>query len=525
MLNVPPTDQFLADYVVGTVNMVYNPGSQVNYINLISPNAGTASVTLDGNPVVGWSAVGASGFSYKSVLVANGQHAISSPLPVGLLVYGFSSVESYGYVGGQSFSPVATVSSFTLTLANAIAIQAQTKCVEATVLDQNNNPVVGVKVDFTVQGANTAAGFWNTNANGEVTYCYSTCLAGDDTIIATIAGLLDTVYVTVLPSTLAVSPTSATVTAGTQQCVTATVKDGSNVPVPNAVINFQVTGDNPVAKVALLTNANGEATFCYTPSVAGNDVISVIAGCSNGNSSNVNVTVQPANQACNYSFNITPQLAWSAYAPSNTFVSSSGNMYLKLSPSAGKPNNYTYVWDANPYVTADWGYVLRAYPSAPTWFKVTITRKTDNCVIRDSIFIDYMDIMCGNMRYNVCNTQTNQTTCAVGWNATNSLLLTGNYALGACVPKADFASVNDGLKVYPNPSNSTLNISMPITNASRGSINVLDMNGRVLYAESVQLNEGLFEHYINVSEFANGVYSIQLISDSEIFTQRVVIQH
>lgn len=68
-------------------------------------------------------------------------------------------------------------------------------CVTSTVTDQNNNPISGEVVDFTVSGCNATSGSGSTNAAGEVQFCYVGTQACCDTIYATIrsTGRQDTV--------------------------------------------------------------------------------------------------------------------------------------------------------------------------------------------------------------------------------------------------------------------------------------------------------------------------------------------
>jgi Bacterial Ig-like domain (group 1) len=79
------------------------------------------------------------------------------------------------------------------------------------------------------------------------------------------------------PATIALSPTTDENPVGTQHCVTATVRDAAGRPTPNVLVRFQVTGSVNTAGQAT-TNANGQATFCYTgPSLPGADVITAYA--------------------------------------------------------------------------------------------------------------------------------------------------------------------------------------------------------------------------------------------------------
>jgi len=82
------------------------------------------------------------------------------------------------------------------------------------------------------------------------------------------------------PATLTLSPLAATNTVGTPHCVTATVKDAMGRPVPDVTVRFTVSGVGSFpspSSGAGTTDANGQATFCYTSTLAGADAISAFA--------------------------------------------------------------------------------------------------------------------------------------------------------------------------------------------------------------------------------------------------------
>ncbi len=96
---------------------------------------------------------------------------------------------------------------------------------------------------------------------------------------------VETVDVTVLagpPATLVLTPATATNTVDAQHCVTATVKDEFGNPTPNITVRFTVTGPGNTSGSAV-TNASGQATFCYTSALPGNDVITAYADTNNNN--------------------------------------------------------------------------------------------------------------------------------------------------------------------------------------------------------------------------------------------------
>ena len=79
---------------------------------------------------------------------------------------------------------MATVTSVALAPKTATNPINTEHCVTATVKDQNGDPVVGVRVDFTVTGVNPTSGFANTAADGTAKFCYTGFNAGDDSIQA-----------------------------------------------------------------------------------------------------------------------------------------------------------------------------------------------------------------------------------------------------------------------------------------------------------------------------------------------------
>jgi hypothetical protein len=89
------------------------------------------------------------------------------------------------------------------------------------------------------------------------------------------------------PATLVLDPPGATNTVGDEHCVTATVRDRFGNPVPGVKVVFSVGPSVPTtfpspSSAVVTTDANGQATFCYTASLPGADVISAFAD-ANGN--------------------------------------------------------------------------------------------------------------------------------------------------------------------------------------------------------------------------------------------------
>ncbi|MCA1670942.1 MAG: Ig-like domain-containing protein [Actinobacteria bacterium] len=78
------------------------------------------------------------------------------------------------------------------------------------------------------------------------------------------------------PNSITLTPPTALNVAGDEHCVTATVTDSFCNVVPGVPVTFAVNGAN-TAGGTVNTNAAGQATFCYTGTVAGNDTITATA--------------------------------------------------------------------------------------------------------------------------------------------------------------------------------------------------------------------------------------------------------
>lgn len=73
---------------------------------------------------------------------------------------------------------------------------------------------------------------------------------------------------------------------GTMQTLMATLKDPIGAVIPNATVQFAVSGANPTSGTAI-TNASGQATFTYTGANTGNDAVQATSGSAVSNTASV----------------------------------------------------------------------------------------------------------------------------------------------------------------------------------------------------------------------------------------------
>jgi DNA-binding beta-propeller fold protein YncE len=97
--------------------------------------------------------------------------------------------------------------------------------------------------------------------------------AGDGTVSVIADGLV----VVGPPATLTLEPMTDTNEVDSEHCVTATVEDESGNPVPDVTVVFDVTGSNIESGSSVTTNDDGEAEFCYTGQLLGEDAITAFA--------------------------------------------------------------------------------------------------------------------------------------------------------------------------------------------------------------------------------------------------------
>ncbi|HEX3126417.1 MAG TPA: carboxypeptidase regulatory-like domain-containing protein [Thermoanaerobaculia bacterium] len=154
--------------------------------------------------------------------------------------------------------------------------------------DGAGQPVANLIVTFRITSGPNAGrtGQGTTGTNGQAVFPYTSTAAGTDTLEATITlqggNTLASNPVTAIwtaPLTLTLAPPSATLPLGAPATVAATLTDGSHQPVPGSAVSFQVlTGPNAGRTGQGTTDAAGQATFTYTSTALGTDVLEASLG-------------------------------------------------------------------------------------------------------------------------------------------------------------------------------------------------------------------------------------------------------
>ena len=85
----------------------------------------------------------------------------------------------------------------------------------------------------------------------------------------------------------------------------------------------------------------------------------------------------------------------------------------------------------------------------------------------------------------------------------------------------------DGYSVYPNPANGLLNIDLELENHQGDDvwIEVIDINGKILQIQQVQLTRGYNHLEVDLSEIPSGVYMINFAGTKYYIKQSRIIKH
>jgi len=76
--------------------------------------------------------------------------------------------------------------------------------------------------------------------------------------------------------------------------------------------------------------------------------------------------------------------------------------------------------------------------------------------------------------------------------------------------------------VYPNPSSNTINLIFDIDGKS--DISIYNITGQLVYNESVNYNNHLNKHQINIENFAKGLYNVIIKNDNKISNTKFIKQ-
>jgi len=100
-----------------------------------------------------------------------------------------------------------------------------------------------------------------------------------------------------------------------------------------------------------------------------------------------------------------------------------------------------------------------------------------------------------------------------------------NLNFNPSVGIADLNASPVNVSVYPNPATEQITWNVKLQNSTSVNVSLIDINGKVVFNKTVKGKLASYSDTLNVSEFANGVYTLQVKSNDVTNSQKVVIAH
>ncbi len=79
--------------------------------------------------------------------------------------------------------------------------------------------------------------------------------------------------------------------------------------------------------------------------------------------------------------------------------------------------------------------------------------------------------------------------------------------------------------VFPNPASDQLSWKVKSNEASSMNVSLIDVNGKVVFNKTISGKIASYQDTLSLASFANGVYTLELKTNSGVQTQKVVIAH
>ncbi len=96
-------------------------------------------------------------------------------------------------------------------------------------------------------------------------------------------------------------------------------------------------------------------------------------------------------------------------------------------------------------------------------------------------------------------------------------------AIGMKLPKE--ASIQNSLKIYPNPATDQVNIEYELTKQNKVFVKVVGLDGKLLYQKDLGIKaKGKYIHNINCSNMPKGVSVVQIITGNEVMTSKMILR-
>jgi len=92
---------------------------------------------------------------------------------------------------------------------------------------------------------------------------------------------------------------------------------------------------------------------------------------------------------------------------------------------------------------------------------------------------------------------------------------------------ADLSELNfkNTIGITPNPSNGFFVVSYGLSQKSKVELEIIDASGKRIYKRKFQDAAGINEHEISLKNISEGMYTLQIETDTEIHTERLIFKN
>jgi len=218
---------------------------------------------------------------------------------------------------------------------------------------------------------------------------------------------------------------------------------------------------------------------------------------------------------------------------------------------AGNPGDQ-YLWS-----TGETTRTIIATGSGPTDFWVTVTNDS-GCSTSDTIVLNFAQLPVVDLGPDTVICHNGEITLDAGEDGTEYLWSTGettrmitvygeDYSIGeqefSCmvtnaagcqnsdtltIDVKDCSSIGEenasiGIEIFPNPNKGTFNLKIESQNGQTISLKIVSVTGRIVYnQENIEIN-GTLTQQVDISQMANGVYSLFIIGDNYMTTRKIIL--
>ncbi|MFN3528742.1 MAG: T9SS type A sorting domain-containing protein [Bacteroidia bacterium] len=282
--------------------------------------------------------------------------------------------------------------------------------------------------------------------------------------------------------------------------------------------------------------SNGAATADLSGVAAGNYTATVTDA--NGCSVTASISLSEPS-ALSASASISPDYNVNPGGSMHTIYLGYGSQSVSLHGSAtGATPGYSYSWSPSTGLSAPNSANTNAAPTTTTTYTLVVTDQ-NGCTAIATATVYVVDARCGNNPRNpkvlVCKVPPgnpgNAHEICVAPAAVASHLATGSY-VGPCnqgnaggrMAGASGFDPGDDMVVYPNPSTGLFTIQLQHDEPIDVLIEVYDMKGKRVFAESVPFGSGTEQHQLKLEAEATGMYMLRVLSGQTLHQARIIKQ-